>query len=55
MLQAGKIFNIQTNHQSLKMKVHNFYKMKDILIEFIPAVGQLGHSRMVNPALPEVL
>lgn len=45
---------MQTNHQSLKIKVHNFYKMKDILIDFIPAVVQLGHSRMLNPAIHEV-
>lgn len=54
MLQAEKISHIQTNHQSVKIKVHNFYKMKDILIDFILAVGQLGHSRMSNPAIHEV-
>lgn len=53
MLQAEKIFHIQTNHQSVKIKVHNFYKMKGSLTDIILAAGQLGQTRMLDPAIHE--
>lgn len=51
MLQGEKIFHVQTNHQSVKIKVHGFYKMKDSLIVIIVATGQLGQTRMLDSAI----
>lgn len=46
MLWEETIFHVQTKHQSVKIKVRS-------LTDNTQAAGQLGQSRMLDPAIHE--